>query len=84
MNLINKKDGFPFEKALLILSLLDDVTHVVGLGIGGRQCHKPYAVLLAAVGYDVSQSGLEETETHDEKLPRRGRAALWGRRGSTG
>jgi hypothetical protein len=33
MNLINKKDGFPFEKALLILSLLYDISHIICLGI---------------------------------------------------
>lgn len=33
MNLINKKDGFPFEKALFILSLLYDIPHVICLGI---------------------------------------------------
>lgn len=34
MNLINKKDGFPLEKSLLILSLFDDVPHVSCLGAG--------------------------------------------------
>lgn len=34
MNLINKKDGFPLEKSLLVLSLFDDVPHVSCLGAG--------------------------------------------------
>lgn len=59
MNLINKKDGFPFEKALFILSLFYDISHIICLGICCRQCHKSYAMFLAVVGYDVSQSGLE-------------------------
>lgn len=59
MNLINKQDGFPFEKALFILSLFDDISHIICLGICCRQCHKSYAMFLAVVGYDVSQSGLE-------------------------
>lgn len=66
MNLINKKDGFPLEKPLLVLSLFDDVPHVGCLGAGCRQRHEPDAVLLAVVGYDVGQRGLREragTET---------------------
>lgn len=59
MNLINKKDSFPLEKALFILSLFYDISHIICLGICCGQCHKPYAMFLAVVGYDVSQSGLE-------------------------
>lgn len=59
MNLINEKDGFPLEKALLVLSLFDDVAHVGCLGAGCRQGHEPYAVFLAVVGDDVSQRGLD-------------------------
>lgn len=61
MNLINKKYGFPFEKALFVLSLLYDISHIICLGICCRQCHKSYAMLLAVVGYDVGQGSLEET-----------------------
>lgn len=67
MNLINKKDGFPFEKALFILSLLYDISHVICLGICCRQGHKPYAVFLAVVGYDVSQGGLEKDDIQSLK-----------------
>lgn len=34
MNLVNKKDGFPLEKSLLVLSLFDDIPHVGCLGAG--------------------------------------------------
>lgn len=60
MNLINKKDGFPLEKALLVLSLFDDVAHVGCLGAGRRQRHEPHAVFLAVVSYDVGQRGLRQ------------------------
>lgn len=67
MNLINKEDGFPFEKALFILGLLYDISHIICLGICCRQFHKPYAVLLAVVGYDVSQGGLEKDDKQSLK-----------------
>lgn len=78
MNLINKKDSFPFEKALFILSLFYNISHIICLGICCGQCHKPYAVFLAVVGYDVSQGSLEKkTHTQFEKLARK---LLVGRR----
>lgn len=75
MNLINKKYGFPFEKALFILSLFYDISYIICLGICCRQCHKSYTMLLAVVGYDVSQGGLEKMThrvwkaDHTEKHP---------------
>lgn len=33
MNLIDKKYGFPFEKALFILSLFYDISYIICLGI---------------------------------------------------
>lgn len=67
MNLINKEDGFPFEEALFILGLLYDISHVICLGVRCRQRHKPDAVLLAVVGYDVSQGGLEKDDKQSLK-----------------
>lgn len=58
MNLVNKQNGSPLEKPLLVLSLSDDVPHVGCLGAGRGQRHKPDVVLLAVVGYDVGQRGL--------------------------
>lgn len=55
MNLIDKKDDVPLEKALLILRLFDDIMHISCLGAGFRQGHISYPL---AVDDDVGQRGL--------------------------
>lgn len=62
MDLINKEDGFSFEEFFFILSLADDISNISCPGTGGRQCHKPRAVLSAAVGYDVCQCSLKQQQ----------------------
>ena len=78
MNLINKKDGFPFEKALFILSLFYDISNIICLGICCRQCHKPYAMFFAVVGYDVSQGGLEKMTEFGKVIRHRGEKSTHG------
>lgn len=62
MDLVNKENGFSLEESFFTLGLADDISNIICLGTCGRQCHKPRAVLFAAVGYDVCQCSLKHQE----------------------
>lgn len=57
INLVNIKDGLPLEKALLILSLFDDIIQSVVLELVSEKVTN-LALFLAVVSENVGQQGL--------------------------